>query len=193
MKTLIFLLLLLFGCSQPKKRCEYFYQPAKTTLSWTAYKFPEVKKVGVKGSFKTFSITPTQQKAESVEKLLLGADLIAEASSLDTQNEGRDITIFENFFSLLKDKGVIRGKVVKVMKDQLEVDFTINQQTHRVPLSYSMGDQNQLTIKGRLNMLSFAMKEALEALAKVCPHEGVTQPYVDLELITELQHQCIPH
>ncbi|BAF70262.1 YceI family protein [Nitratiruptor sp. SB155-2] len=133
-------------------------------LTWTAYKTP--LKLGVTGSFDKIAFTQGKQCLE-------GAKVTINKHSVNTKNPGRDRTLDQFFFSLLK--GDIVAKILKVHEKRLDVAITLNGITKTVPFTYTK-DGNLIQAKGVIDIFDFQGNKALASIAKACfdKHQGKT-------------------
>lgn len=153
----------------------------KTPLvGFTAFKTPA--KVGVNGTFKKVNWTGPKT-GNSLEELLKGQSFVIDTGSLDTKNEGRDQNIIENFFSLLKGKSSISGKVTKVSKKQVTLEISLNGKKRLIPLKYSF-ENSVFNGSGHIDLLDFSASEALKSINKACfaLHEGKTWSHVEINV-----------
>lgn len=148
-------------------------------VQWTGYKLPA--KVGVSGTFKDVQVSAI--KNDSLSEFLKSAKAKIKTASFDSKNPGRDISIVGSLFSLASSE-FIEGSVVSVDEKAktLVLDFVMNKISKQVPMSYEIKD-NQITAKGKIDILDFAMDKPFAAFAKKCEalHQGVSYSEVAIE------------
>lgn len=191
MKTImsVLALSLSFSAISATDLCSVTYNPEGSTLNWTAFKTP--KKVGVKGGFTSFKINSA--KSATVDELLGQATFEVDTKSVATNDKARDAKIFQFFFKSMNTGPKITGRVLKVTKENVEVEFTLNGAKKIVNMNKTYDEsKNLLTLTGAMNVLDFGMKDNLATLTKACNtlHEGVTWPDVNLELVASVSKSC---
>lgn len=183
------LLALSFSAFAKPDICTFDYAKEGSTVSWTAFKTP--KKVGVTAKFSDFTITA--KNAKSVEDLLASATFDINSQSVDSGDKARDAKIMTFFFKKMLKGTKITGKVLKVEKNMADVELNLNGTTKVVRMESKFDDAaSKLTVKGKVDVLEFGMKDNLAVLTKACfeKHEGVTWPDVDVELVAMVKKSC---
>lgn len=187
MKWLVIILTLSMASAAFASTCEVSYKSGK--LSWTAFKTP--KKVGVGATFEDFSIK--SEAAKSVEELLDGASFKVNVASVNSGDKARDAKIVGFFFKTAGRLIPMSGKVLSAKDGTVNVEFDINGKKKTIPMAYSMNeDSKELTVKGKIDVLEFALKKNLAAITKACyeKHEGVTWPDVEIQIVASLNNTC---
>lgn len=174
--------------------CKYSYNPTKTKLQWTAYKFTE--KAGVNGAFHTFSATGTTI-ADSPHAVFQGMNFAVDGQSADTGNPERDKKIKSAFFSALKDKGRITGKVNQVTTRSANITLQMNGVQKDINAEIIQNSATDLLIKIPLDINDFNAGAALKSLNAVCSelHTGkdkksVLWPNVEVKIEVSLSPIC---
>lgn len=148
--------------------CRYAFQTEFTTLEWTAYKFTE--KAGVKGTFKTFTVSPAKEEAGSVADLMSGMQFTIDPSSVNSGDSTRDPKIVKHFFGALTDSS-LSGKITNVVlhdeKGRCEIAITMNGRTSSVLGDIAM-EGNTVTLTTNLNMNAWDAQHAVTSLNEVC-------------------------
>ena len=178
--NLFILLALVFTTSTFAKEC-FTVNNENIVVSWTAFKTP--KKVGVGGSFPNVTYTGKKTTAESIKTLIRGASVTIDGGKVETKNASRNKKIADYFFGNMMKGTDIKAKVIKLSKDMLTMDLTMNGITKKVPMSYVI-DNNILKANGFMDVLDFSMSKSLKAINKACYalHEGKTWSDVELSL-----------
>jgi polyisoprenoid-binding protein YceI len=183
--------------------CEYRVDPSSIQVNWTAFK--TMQKVAVKGSFTELSVMG-ELEAEDLESLLgqLEAEIdIKNESLIRTGNPGRDLTIFQHFFSHFKKKPVIKGEIKKPTGNGREGTFglklTLNKNSKEIPFRYTLSDAGVFEAQGSMDVLDFALDGALKDLNRTCEvlhrgPDGVSKTWseVELKLIARIGKVCTP-
>jgi len=184
------------------QKCTYSIDPHTVHVNWTAFK--TTQKVRVGGSFTEVTVTGDLTNSKSMAALLnqLDAEIdLTAADKINTGNAARDKTLFEKFFSLIKAKPVMKGKLrhTKGTDDKGDVSLvlTMNRKTLSVPMSYTRDAKGLLTIKGAIDVNDFGLSGALANLSKACfdLHKGPdgvskTWPEVEIELQANVAKAC---
>lgn len=173
-KVLIFVLTTIFSLNL-HAAC-HMYNAKRTKVSWTAYKTPA--KAGVGGFFRKFEITPKKSSGSIVE-VLTGSTFTIDPTSTFTKDASRDKKIVNSFFMGAK----ISGKVLSVKKNMIHTEITMNGQTKKVPLKFTVKG-NELMANGHIDVLDFMMSKNLQSINKACfeKHEGKTWSDVKITL-----------
>ena len=127
------------------------------------------------------------QKASSLNELLKGQSFVIDASSVDTKDEGRNENIVESFFSLLKSKNTIKGRINKLSKKHVFLELILNGQKRLIPLKFSFED-SVFNGSGHIDLLDFGASKALKSINKACYalHEGKTWSHVEINVTHKL-------
>jgi polyisoprenoid-binding protein YceI len=162
-------------------------------VSWTAYKTTQKTPVG--GTFKKVDVVGVTS-APDLMTLAKGLEFVIDKTSVDSKNPGRDQTLTESFFSVLK--GDIRGKItaVDMASHQLILHLQLNGKALDLPLQYEMVGQ-KFSAKGNMDILAFAGDSALQSLNKKCfdlhkGADGVSKTWSEVGLMVTgtLLGQC---
>lgn len=202
-KTSLFLMLSLllinFSCKENSKQDEtianqveqtktqevvYQLTPDKTTLTWTAYKTTD--KMPVKGTFKTLKFEDREGK--DPKELFQELDFSIPVSSLFTNDATgtRDPKILAFFFEKMDNTDLITGKI-KLENEELKAQIKMNNQTHDLPLNYSISDKNVVTLTGTMHLEDWDALKALASLNEACfdlhkGGDGVSKTWEDVAL-----------
>ena len=195
--------LLAFGtvaCGKPNDPqltdgCTYKYSSEGTTLKWTAYKFTE--KVGVSGTFDRYEVTGNES-GTTAREAVAGLRFKIDSLSVNSGVPDRDAKISREFFGTMQNAGSISGHVKSVTDDGTGViSLEFNNQTRDLPVTYTLTDNVNLTVKSSLNVNDWAAEASLKALNKVCEAlhtsadgKSVLWPDVSVEINAVLQRDC---
>lgn len=168
------------------------YKPNSIEVQWTAYKFTEKK--GVSGKLKSVE-TVLVGKPQSVEDLMLATSFTIDPLSVDSGDAGRDKTLRENFFKLLK-LPKISGKIVSFASNIARVELQMNGVTKAVEFKISsVAPKIQAT--ATIDILDFAMADIFKKLHESCQElhkgkDGVSKTWstVDLAISAEPTQLC---
>lgn len=203
--SVLFIASILGGAWQSKTfaadtSCKYSVVAEQTSLEWKAFKFTE--KTGVGGKFTKVAITGTKP-GESIESALKGLHFSIEPIDLDSGNAERDPKIKGAFFGNLKGKGKIHGSLAKVSlapdrkSGKGEIKLTLNGVTKSLPLTFTVENENILSVKGSLDLGDWKAQSALKALNEVCSdlHKGkdgksLLWPDIEISIRSELKKDC---
>lgn len=183
--------------------CEHKVDPSSIQVNWTAFK--TMQKVAVKGSFTELSVIG-ELESGSLESLLgqLEAEIdIKDESLIRTGNPGRDLTIFQHFFSHLKKKPLIKGEILKPSGNGREGTFglklTLNRNSKEIPFRYTLSESGGFEAHGSMDVLDFALEGALKDLNRTCEvlhrgPDGVSKTWseVELKLVARIGKTCTP-
>ena len=215
MKKYIFstLLLALFtvGCSEGEaeetkakderkevvKNCMYSYNPAKTQLTWTAFKF--LRKAGVGGAFMKIDVKGGDANP-SARDLIESLSFAIPINSIETNDQSRNKKIQEFFFGNLATPELISGKVVRLEEGDIAVlEIKMNDITKNVEGKYTLED-NVFLYTTEINVLDWNAEQGLKSLNKECKdlhtdvENGDTEsklwPDVSISFKTTLDKSC---
>lgn len=149
-------------------------------VTYTGYKTQ--KKVGVPGTFKTIKLTSSENAnfADFAKSLNVEID----GGSVDTKMKIRDVKIAGIFTESQTPQ--ITAKILDVKGDEkagtfsIEINMNKNAKTYDFPYSV---ENNQITAKGKIDILEFAMNKSFDSFAKKCKalHSGKTWSEVGVE------------
>lgn len=148
---------------------EYHVQADSTFVKWTAYK--TTSKVGVGGLFKTIKFE--NRKGGSIAEAYNNLEFTIPVSSMTTNDEVRDQTLFKSFFGVLVDTKNITGKLTFDKDDLCTASITMNGVTKEVPLHYFAGE-SEIDFTADINLEDWDATGAVESINKVCEqlHKG---------------------
>jgi len=164
-------------------------------VTWKAYK--TLAKLGVAGEFTGVNYTAIAKEGKNFKSLLVGSKVAIDISKINTNNEGRDKTLVENFFGKLKGK-TIEGTIVAIKADKrekgkpyrgsLDVNLTMNEKTLQIPMSYSFEKEN-FNATGIIDLFDFGANDALSSINKSCfaLHKGKTWSDVTIGFSTKIK------
>lgn len=182
---------------QKVENCIYSYNPAKTQLDWTAYKF--IRKAGVNGTFTNIEVDGDKSGSD-VQSIIESLSFSIPISSIDTKDDSRNKKIQEFFFGNLASPELIAGKVVALKKDSVAVlEITMNEIARNVEGTYSLVD-NVFNYSTEINVLDWNAKQGLDELNRECEglhtdvENGDTEsklwPDVSISFKTTLDKKC---
>lgn len=181
------------GGSKPKS-CRFHYNPEKTTLKWTAYKF--TRKAGVSGVFKSFQVQDVQA-ADSIEVALAGMSFSIDTKSIDSNKPERDAKIIQYFFGKMAMADKISGKILSIQKGKASLELLMNGNRKTIPAVYQIDNQKQMSVEMDLNLKDWQAEEALSELNQQCKelHTGkdgksILWPDVHVEIQSEFRMDC---
>lgn len=155
-------------------------------VQWTAFKTPA--KIGVKGKFDDVQFKfGTANKTQSLESQLNNATATIDIMKVNTNDEGRDQTLRDNFFGQFAKKEPIKVTFKDVIegkdKGTILANVRMNGKTQKVPMQYEIVDQ-KLIAKGVLDLSEFGLENARASLQKAVAdlHENLTWSQVEIAL-----------
>lgn len=180
------------------ENCIYTYNPNKTDLNFTAYKF--IRKAGVGGTF-----TGLQVEGELVgaipKDIIESLSFSIPTSTVETNNQDRNKKIDSLFFGELAGTHMITGEVVSLNEKtgKATLSITMNEITNEVEGDYSLVD-NKFDFSAEINVNEWEAQEGIKALNEACKdlhtdvENGDTEsklwPDVTLEFETVLDKKC---
>ena len=175
----------------------FVFQPAATTVRWTAYKTSD--KLPVKGIFKLDSASAnsafTPHKGASLLAAVDGAGFNIPASAIFSGNSERDGILKKFFFGLMDNTVTLKGTFVLDQSDKTRgtLDITMNNESNKVPVFVAVSGDT-VRISGVLNINDWHTAKALASLNEHCKakHTGPdgvskTWPEVTIEAETIVQ------
>ena len=173
---------------------QYQYQRAFTTLEWTAYK--TTAKVGVKGSFDEFNITPGVETG-SPTQLMNQLSFSIPTGTTNSGNEERDPKIITSFFGTMMNTENITGSFTSVNGNDsagtVRISLTMNDATHEVDGNYVV-EGNEVKIHTDINLGDWKAESSVAELNKVCTdlhkgEDGVSKlwPDVAIDIVSKLK------
>lgn len=188
MKFLIFFLITVLTLSAAECSIE---KTSDLNVHWTAYKTPE--KIGVSGSFKSI-VYRGEQKAENLEKLLVGAMVMLQTNNVDSQNSERDSKLVQFFFNLMSGQ-MIDTKVLSLKGDathgKLILEVILNRKSKNVPMHYTVKD-GVFSAEGVIDLADYNALSALKSINIACYdlHSGKTWQDVSIGFSFNLKEEC---
>jgi hypothetical protein len=184
--------------------CRYVLEPGSVQVNWTAFK--TMQRLAVNGAFTEVSILGELEDKTSFTHLLSqleGEIGVKDASLIRTGNPGRDMTLFQHFFSRFKKTPVLSAAIQEVRGDDKSGEFALslkmNRKTKPVLMHYQRNESGVFEARGSLDVLDFGLSEALQDLHKTCEvlHRGPdgvskTWPLVELKLVARIGQTCKP-
>lgn len=150
------------------------YNPAATTVSWTAYKFTEA--IGVHGRFDSISITG-EALGETAIEVFKNAAFRIPVSSVSTGDAGRDQKIRDFFFGALKNSQYLSGRVDHFegmpLSGKAVLIFQLNDTAQRLEADYNVSGDT-LRMEGIINTDNWHAEAGIASLNKQCAdlHKG---------------------
>lgn len=168
--------------------CTYAVDPNGISLVWTAFKFSE--KTAVNGKFNTRTVSGPTSASSPIE-LARGLSMEIDGASVETDNPARNATIGEFFFGKFKPSAKIQASVAGVKGDDqkgtIDMKVTMNEVSRVVPFAYTVTPAGEVTAKGSIDMLDFALKDAHDSIHQTCEElhkgkDGVSKTWTDVDL-----------
>ncbi len=200
--------LLVSSCSAPVEKksiqigkattaCSYQLDGAKHELTWTAFKTSS--KVAVGGTFDEFSLSSGTQEGSVIDLLRSGKFKIP-VSSINSNNEDRDMKIGKFFFGSLLENELLEGEVLDLTGDEssgiAKVNLKLNALTKELEMKYNI-DGGSLSLEGSVDVENWNAMAGINALNEVCKQlhtgeDGVSKLWsqVDLKLSSSLNPNC---
>lgn len=180
---------------EPKEEiCYYSYDHGTSVMEWTAYK--TTSKVPVGGSFNEFEVSD-MGKSDDPIKLIESLKFSMNTASVETNDEGRNKKIAENFFGEMVGTTQITGKV-KSLDDngKAVLEVLMNGVTADVEGDYTLED-GRFEFNATIDLAAWDALNALESLNKICGDlhkgdDGVSKTWqeVALSFSTQLSSDC---
>lgn len=168
--------------------CTYSVDPNGISLVWTAFKFTE--KTAVNGKFNVRTVSGPTSASSPIE-LARGLAMEIDGASVETDNPARNATIGEFFFGKLAPSAKIQASVADVKGDEgkgtIDMKIAMNGVTRVVPFAYTATPAGEVTAKGSIDMLDFALKDAHDSIHQTCEElhkgeDGVSKTWTDVDL-----------
>ena len=184
---------LLFSFNLLAKNCTYQFEPQKSLIQGTGYKFSN--KTGVTGGFSDFTINPNRP-ANSVEELLQNLVVTVNLASLSAGNPLRDKNIKETLFSKLMGGTQAIVSVKSVTSKNILTGLEVNNTSQDISFTYSVKG-NTLTAEGTFDALKYGLGKQIAAFKRRCgsQHRGsdgkkVTWTDFDLKVTASIIKIC---
>ena len=203
--TIMILSLSLFANTPVAKMGCVLSQTGDVIVGWTAYKTPSKK--GVSGIFDTSTYTPANKEGKNFKEILVGSTLAINTTSINSENEGRDKKLVEQFFKLFSTD-IITAKITDIQAKSKEtgkpktgtimIDINMNGVTKNIPMHYTF-QKGTMHAHGFLDILDFQGSKALASINKACfdLHQGKTWNDVaitfDMQIKADLCNVNIKH
>lgn len=182
---------------QEVENCIYTFNPNKTELDWTAYKF--LRKAGVSGTFTTFQVEG-KKKGAVPKDIIESLSFSIPTSTVETNDVGRNKKIDSLFFDGLEKTAMITGNVVSLGDNgKATMNIKMNDIEKEVVGDYTL-DDNKFTFNTEITVNDWNAEKQLEALNIACKdlhtdvENGDTEsklwPDVTISFSTELIKEC---
>lgn len=175
------------------KPCLYNYNPATTTVQWTAFKFTEKTAVG--GMFDKVNVL-ISAPAEDMFATLTGASFTIPVESVNSANEERDGKIKASFFGTMSSTEIISGVVKSINQTDATVEITMNGVSKDYDGSVTV-DGEKIGFKCTIDLVDFEASSAIDSLNAVCNDlhkgaDGISKLWteVDISVETTLKKEC---
>lgn len=171
-------------------------QEGDANVTWTAYKTPE--KIGVGGTFKEVSYRAASLKGKELSGIFVGSTITIDTKSVDTKNNGRDITLVNFFFDQMQSR-TIKATLTALQPNKADngqtgtcsVEITMNGVTKTVVMNY-VHDADVFRADGAIDILDFSASKALASISKACyvKHKGKTWSDVAIHFAAGVKTVC---
>lgn len=167
-------------------------------VTWKAYKTPA--KIGVGGHFKESVYKSEAVEAKSLSDLLVGASMVIDVSSVDSNNPERDAKLVNSFFEMMVGED-IKAKVVALQTGDVKdgdpevgtvtIAVTMNAITKEVPMTYRYHG-GKVSALGVIDIFDFQAQSALSSINKACfdLHQGKTWSDVEIGFTMPVKRDC---
>lgn len=178
--------------------CKFDYSAATTKVTFTAFK--TMAKVAVGGAFDAFEILGTTS-SNSESAVFSDATFNIVASSVNTQNTGRDQKIHKYVFTPLMPNDTISGGVRKIGeavngKGPAIIYITMNGITKDINATFTVSG-TELILNASIDLANWDGSDAVDVLNKECEllhtgDDGVSKLWsnVDIQILTNLAKEC---
>ncbi|MCW7491754.1 YceI family protein [Leptospira sp. 2 VSF19] len=179
-----------------QENCTYEYDPAQTSLEWTAFKFAE--KTGVKGKFDSIKVIGKQKdktKLGAVKSLQFQIDV----SSVNSGVPDRDGKIKKFFFRSVKGNGKISGNFSDIASGDTgtaKLNLRYGNSKTSIPVNFVWKDEI-VEVTGTVDVVSLGLQTGLNQLNAECNDlhkgsDGVSKlwPTVDVKVVSTLKKVC---
>ena len=174
--------------------CFYKYDHGSSFLEWTGFKTNA--KVGVKGSFNEMEYTGGET-TDDPKLLIQSIKMTMSTASVETNDEGRNKKIAEQYFGVMTDTETIEAQFVKLSDDgKATLSITLNGVTSNVVGDYTL-DGGSFDFKATMDVGKWDALSAVASLNEVCKEkhtgdDGVSKTWaeVDLSFSTQLTSDC---
>ena len=157
------------------------------TVEWYAFKTPS--KIGVKGWFKNLGLNKSY-KGNNLKGLLTGTKFNIKTDSTDTGVKERNKKIVDSFFGKIPSKNKnIRGSIVSVTEDTLNLELTINNVTRQVPMNFKESG-NEFLASGYIDVFDFGLMSSLKGINEACKALHLGKTWNDVKLVLKAKYSC---
>lgn len=196
----IFLYFTLFfaisGVIHAQENCVFEYNPDKTTLEWTAFKFTE--KTGVKGKFDTIKVSSIPKSSDET-KLFETLQFRIDPSEVNSGLPDRDQKIRKYFFNVNSKNQLISGGFSKIEKSKSGsaiLNLNYKGVKSKFPVTFSW-ESETVTVLGTIDVISMGLGGGLKKLNEVCLElhkgkDGTSKlwPTVDFKIVSTVTKVC---
>ena len=157
----------------------YTLKKGSTSMQFTGYKFAANSPVS--GTFDDIEFS-FENTSGSLEEILIHANALITTSKVNSSNAGRDGNFRSGFFSNFDSTitaSILKVTPINATSGVADVDITMNGKIVNSSFTYAVIDK-KLTANGLIDLTSFGLINALQALTAIAPHGGVTSSIVDL-------------
>ncbi|TGL24272.1 YceI family protein [Leptospira yanagawae] len=185
-----------FGSIEAEENCNYEYDPSKTNLEWTAFKFTE--KTGVKGKFDSIRVigkTKDKSKFGVAEKIRFQID----TSSVNSANPDRDLKIKKFFFGSVKGNQKLMGNFSEMTKGETgtaKLNLQFGKSKTTIPVNF-VWKEDTVEVSGTVDVLALGLSQGLGKLNAECNDlhkgaDGVSKlwPTVDVKVVSTFKKVC---
>lgn len=170
----------------------YKYNEGMTTLEWTSYK--TTAKVGVSGGFNDIKVTSVE--GTSPKEVIESIEFIIQTSSVETNNEDRNLKVAEHFFGTI-NAPTIEGKVSQLNDDNTAIiTITMNGITMDIEGDYTL-DGPAFSFTSSIDVSSWNGVPGIDALNTVCEdlhtgEDGVSKLWTEVGLSFSTTLKVVP-
>lgn len=194
--SLLLLIFGIFGSVLAEENCIYEYDPSKTSLEWTAFKFTE--KTGVKGKFdsiRVFGKTKDKSKYTISEKIKFQIDSL----SINSANPDRDAKIKKFFFGSVKGNQKLTGNFSEIAAGEsgnAKLNLQYGKFKTSLPVSF-VWKEDTVEVVGTVDVATLGLTQGLAKLNAECNDlhkgsDGVSKlwPTVDVKVVSTFKKVC---
>ncbi|MCG6139803.1 YceI family protein [Leptospira mtsangambouensis] len=194
----ILVLIALSAISQlvAQENCIYEYDPAQTSLEWTAFKFTE--KTGVKGKFDSIKVVG-KQKDKSKFGAVKSLQFQIDSSSVNSGVPDRDGKIKKFFFGSVNGNKKISGSFSDISEGETgsaKLNLRFGNAKTTVPVSFVWKGE-VVEVTGTVDVVGLGLQSGLSKLNAECNDlhkgsDGVSKlwPTVDVKVVSTVKKIC---
>jgi hypothetical protein len=178
---------------ESEELCTFAYDPAATTVGWTAFKYTEKK--GVNGVFDKVDVL-IAHNSEDMLQTLSGASFTIPIESVNTENPDRDYKIQNSFFGTMQSSEVISGIIKSIDSEKAVVEISMNGMSIEYEGKVSVEGQ-KVNFRTTIDMVDFESQKSIDSLNSVCiavhtGSDGISKLWseVDINVETTLVKEC---